>query len=64
MNLGGRVLAVTAAMMTTQLSNVVPASDAAMRFAYAAGTTAVVVLVGGAVVSRWLVEPASAHLPQ
>ena len=64
MNLGGRVLAVTAAMMTTQLSNVVPAGDAAMRLAYAAGTTAVVVLVGGAVISRWLAEPASAHLPQ
>ena len=64
MNLGGRVMAVTAAMMTTQLSNVVPATDAAMRFAYAAGTTAVVVLVGGAVISRWLPEPASAHLPQ
>lgn len=64
MNLGGRVLAVTAAMMTTQLSNVLPASDAAMRFAYAAGTTAVVVLVGGTVISPWLAEPASAQLPE
>ena len=64
MNLGGRVMAVTAAMMTTQLSNVVPASDAALRYAYAAGTTAVVLLVGGVVISRWLTEPASAHLPQ
>lgn len=64
MNLGGRVMAVTAAMMTTQLSNVVPGSDAAMRFANAAGTTAVVVLVGGAVVSRWLAEPASPQLPE
>ena len=64
MNLGGRVIAVTAAMMTTQLSNVVPGSDAAMRFAHAAGTTAVVVLVSGAVISRWLTEPASAQLPE
>jgi hypothetical protein len=63
MNLGGRVMAVTAALVTTQLSNVVPASDPAMRFAFAAGTTAVVVLLGGLVISRWLAEPEGAHLP-
>ena len=63
MNLGGRVMAVTAAMVTTQLSNVVPASDPAMRFAFAAGTTAVVVLLGGLVISRWLAEPEGARLP-
>jgi MFS family permease len=62
MNLGGRVIAVTAAMVTTQLSNFFPGNDA-MRFADAAGTTAVVVLVAGAMISRGLVEPASAQLP-
>jgi hypothetical protein len=63
MNLGGRVLGVSAALLTTQLSNVMPAADATARLAYSAGTTAVVVLALAAVASLWLEEPRTAQLP-
>ena len=64
LNLGGRVMAVTAALLTTQLANVMPAGNAALRLAHAAGTTAVLVLVAALALSHWLPEPAGERLPQ
>ena len=64
LNLGGRVIAVTAALLTTQLANVTPGGVPALRLAYAAGITATLVLVAAVVVSHWLPEPASDQLPQ
>jgi MFS family permease len=63
MNLGGRVIAVSATLLTTQLANVMPASDAAHRLSYAAGTTALLALFTAALLSRRLEEPQGEQLP-
>jgi hypothetical protein len=63
MNIGGRVLAVSAALLTTQMASVMPAGTAAMRLALAAGTTAMLMLIGVTLLTFWLAEPASAQLP-
>jgi hypothetical protein len=64
MNIGGRVLAVSAALLTTQLSNVIPGTGAASRLAHSAGITAVLVLAIAALTSYWLPEPQSSQLPE
>ena len=64
LNLGGRVLAVSAAMATTQLSNTLPAPSVSLGLAYSAGVTAVVALVAALVISHWLPEPAAPQLPE
>jgi hypothetical protein len=63
LNLGGRVIAVTAALLTTQLANLTPGDVPALRLAYAAGITTTLVLVAAVVASHWLPEPASEQLP-
>jgi hypothetical protein len=63
MNIGGRVLAVSAALLTTQMASVMPAGTAAMRLALAAGTTAMLMLIGVTLLTFRLAEPASAQLP-
>ena len=40
-NIGGRAIGASAALLTTQLANVIPAAGAATRMAYAAGAIAV-----------------------
>jgi MFS family permease len=60
MNIGGRVVGVTSALLTTELANVVPGAGASARLAYAAGTTAVIALSILAVASYWLPESESA----
>jgi MFS family permease len=62
-NLGGRVIGASAALLTTQLANIIPAAGAAARMAYAAGIVAVVVYVTALIGSHWLGEPAQAQLP-
>jgi hypothetical protein len=57
------VLAVTAALLTTQLANVVPAGSIGLRLAYSAGITATLALTAAMVISRWLPEPAGERLP-
>ncbi len=57
MNIGGRVLGVSAALVTTQLANVIPGAGAPSRLAYAAGCTALLALSILAVASFWLPEP-------
>lgn len=63
MNIGGRVIGVFAALLTTQLSNVMPGGGAATRLAYSAGTTVVLALAVLLVASFWLPEPRSDQLP-
>lgn len=64
MNIGGRVIGAGGALLTTRLANVVPASTASTRLAYAAGTTALLVLLALLVASYWLPEPRSDLLPE
>jgi MFS family permease len=56
MNVGGRVIGVSAALLTTQLANVVPGNGAPVRLAYAAGTTTLLALGIVAALSFWLPE--------
>ena len=63
MNVGGRVIGVMAALLTTQLSNVLPGGGAATRLAHSAGTTVVLVLAVFLIASYWLPEPRSDQLP-
>jgi MFS family permease len=64
MNIGGRVLAVSAALLTTQLSNAMPGTGAASRLAHSAGTTVVLVLAIAFLLSSWLPEPRRSQLPE
>jgi MFS family permease len=64
MNIGGRVLAVSAALLTTQLSNVMPGTGVASRLSHSAGTTAVLVLAIAFLMSSWLPEPPRSQLPE
>ncbi|HXA76891.1 MAG TPA: MFS transporter [Candidatus Acidoferrales bacterium] len=64
MNIGGRVIAVSAALLTTQLSNVMPGASAAIRLAHSAGATGLLVLAIALLISRWLPEPQSSQLPE
>jgi MFS family permease len=62
MNIGGRVIGVSSALLTTQLANVMPGAGAATRLGYAAGTTALLALSIVAIASFWLPETPSASL--
>ena len=63
MNIGGRVLAVSAALLTTQMANVTPGNGPAMKLASAAGTTAMLMLIVVTLLSASLAEPAGEQLP-
>jgi hypothetical protein len=62
-NIGGRVIGASAALLTTQLANIIPAGGAARRMAYAAGVVAVLSYTTSLVASFWLREPEQARLP-
>jgi len=62
-NFGGRVFGASAALLTTQLANIIPAAGSASRMAYAAGTVAVLAYTTSLVASCWLPEPEQAQLP-
>lgn len=63
MNVGGRTIGVTAALITTQLANILPADSVGARLAYAAGTLAALACVAGFAGTAWLQEPDSGALP-
>lgn len=63
-NIGGRALGVSAALMTTTLSNVMPGTGHAAQLAHAAGTVAILFLVMGVIGTYWLPEPAGDRLPE
>jgi hypothetical protein len=62
-NIGGRTIGVTAALVTTQLANVMPGSGAGDRLAYSAGAVALFVCIAGFIGSFWLPEPEGEQLP-
>lgn len=62
-NIGGRAIGTAAALLTTQLSNVIPGSGDAARLAYSAGTIALLACVVALVGSFWLREPEGDQLP-
>jgi MFS family permease len=64
LNIGARLLGATAALVTTQLANVMPGEGAAARLAYSAGTVAVLAYSGSLIGSFWLREPEQAQLPE
>jgi len=62
-NVGGRVVGTSAALLTTQLVNVMPGLNASARLAYAAASVAVLVYSIALAASFWVREPATGHLP-
>lgn len=62
-NIGGKTIGVSAALITTQLANVMPGPGAGARLAYSAGTVAVLACVAGLIGSFWLPEPEGERLP-
>jgi predicted MFS family arabinose efflux permease len=62
-NIGGRMLGTGFAFVTTQLTNVMPGATPSTRLAYAAALVGFGVYFAGYIVSWWLPEPKSAHLP-
>ena len=63
-NVGGRAIGVSAALMTTTLSNVMPGARHTEQLAYSAGMVALLFLVLGSVGTYWLPEPAGDRLPE
>jgi MFS family permease len=62
-NIGGRMIGTSAALLTTQLANVLPGAAAPARLAYAAALVGTAAYVLGLTASRWLPEPAREALP-
>jgi hypothetical protein len=62
-NIGGRAIGVSAALMTTTLSNIMPGTGHAVQLAYSAGAVALFFLVLGAIGTYWLPEPVGDRLP-
>jgi MFS family permease len=62
-NIGGRVIGVSAALVTTSVSNVMPGRGPAARLAYSAGAVSLIVVLAGLVVISSLPEPVGNQLP-
>lgn len=62
-NIGGRVIGVSAALLTTTLSNVLPGVGHPAKLAHSSGTVARLFLVLGLIGTYWLREPEVDHLP-
>lgn len=62
-NIGGKTLGASAALLTTQLANVMPATDVGHRLAFSAGIVATVACLIGLLVSFRLREPEGDLLP-
>ena len=63
-NVGGRMVGTSAALLTTQLANVVPGASAPTRLAYASAIVGTVAYVVGLTASAWLPEPSREELPE
>jgi len=61
-NIGGRMIGTSAALLTTQLANVMPGIGPSMKLAYAAAAVAFLVYAVGFGASFWLPEPKQDHL--
>jgi hypothetical protein len=56
-NIGGRMIGTSAALLTTQLANIMPGAGAPAKLAYAAASVAFLVYAVGFTASFWLPEP-------
>jgi MFS family permease len=63
-NIGGRMIGTSAALLTTQLANVMTGSTPFTKLAYSASTVALLVYAVGFLSSFWLPEPQRAELPE
>jgi MFS family permease len=63
-NIGGRVLGTGFAFLATQLANVMPGALPQTKLAYAAATSVAIAYGIGYILSWWLPEPKSEHLPE
>lgn len=63
-NIGGRMFGTSAALVTTQLANVMPGDTPAVQLAYAAALVAFSVYLVGFIASFWLPEPKGETLPE
>src|SRR5947207_3598323 len=61
-NIGGRMMGTSAALLTTQLANVMPGAGASTKLAYSAAAVAFLVYAIGFTASFWLPEPKQDHL--
>jgi hypothetical protein len=62
-NVGGRMFGTSAALLTTQLANVMPGPSAPARLAYASAVVGTGAYLLGLVASFWLPEPKREELP-
>lgn len=62
-NIGGRMVGTAAALLTTQLANVMPGGGASVKLAYSAAAVAFLVYAVGFTASFWLPEPMQDRLP-
>jgi MFS family permease len=62
-NVGGRMIGTSAALLTTQLANVMPGASAPARLAYASAVVGTAAYVLGLATSLWLPEPKREELP-
>ena len=62
-NVGGRMIGTSAALVTTQLANLMPAASAPARLAYASAVVGTLAYGVGLLASSWLPEPKREELP-
>jgi len=62
-NVGGRMIGTCAALLTTQLANVMPGASAPTKLAYASALVGTAAYVLGLLTSFWLPEPKREELP-
>jgi nitrate/nitrite transporter NarK len=62
-NIGGRMIGTSAALVTTQLANIMPGGSAPVKLAYSAAAVALLVYAVGFVCSFFLPEPREGKLP-
>jgi len=63
-NIGGRMIGTSAALLTTQLANVMPGGTPFSKLAYSASVVALLVYAVGFLSSYWLPEPQQDQLPE
>ena len=63
MNIGGRTVGASSALLTTQIANVMPGAGASTQLAYAAAAVSLLACAVGLVASLWLCEPDGNRLP-
>jgi nitrate/nitrite transporter NarK len=63
-NVGGRMIGTSAAIIATQLANLMPGATAPTRLAYAAATVGTSAYALGLIASLWLAEPTEEALPE